>query len=162
MGAPSEPLPRGQPQLPPINVLSAQHERLILELLPFKDVSKFKEWLHSGWVQGSWAEFWRDCVVKSQSMPEPDKTRTCEAAKSAINSKSQRFLVYHPDKNGWTGEDHHVRFIITLIQDNILKGTWSESDWKKKGVDMCKAAYEVLCFLKASCYSDAHPPVYTQ
>ncbi|OAQ72049.1 hypothetical protein VFPPC_12694 [Pochonia chlamydosporia 170] len=150
---------------PPMPMLNAQHERLILELLPFKDPAKFKEWLNSDLVQGSWAEFWRDCVAKIRGThPEPDKTKTAEAAKSAINGRSVKFLVYHPDKMNWTTDDHHVRFIVTVIQDNMLKNLWSDSDWKKRALEVCKAVFEVLCYLKASCYAVevSGPPSYSQ
>ncbi|TWU71186.1 hypothetical protein ED733_001555 [Metarhizium rileyi] len=152
---------------PSLPMLNAQHERLILELLPFKDAAKFKEWLNGELVQGSWAEFWRDLVTKARaSCPEPDKSRTAEAAKNAINGRSVKFLVYHPDKTNWTVEDHHVRFIVTVIQDNMLKSMWSDSDWKKRAVEVCKAVFEVLCYLKASRYAvDAEaggPPSYSR
>jgi hypothetical protein len=149
---------------PPMPTLAAQHERLILELLPFKDATKFKEWLNSDFVQGSWAEFWRDFVTKGRTnYPEPDKTKAAEAAKNAINSRSIKFLVYHPDKTNWTLEDHHVRFIVTVIQDNMLKNLWSDSDWKKRALEVCKAVFEVLCYLKASCYAveAGGPPSYS-
>ncbi|KAG8425909.1 hypothetical protein J3459_008602 [Metarhizium acridum] len=150
---------------PPIPMLNAQHERLILELLPFKDAPRFKEWLNSDLVQGSWAEFWRDLVAKTRtSYPEPDNNKTAEAAKNAINGRSVKFLVYHPDKTNWTADDHHVRFIVTVIQDNMLKNLWSDSDWKKRAIEVCKAVFEVLCYLKASCYSieAGGPPSYSQ
>ncbi|KAG6000256.1 hypothetical protein E4U21_005634 [Claviceps maximensis] len=143
--------------------LSAQHERLILELLPFKDAAKFKEWLGSDFVQGSWAEFWRDFLTKLPTRsPEPDKDKTAEAARHAIRSCSVKFLVYHPNKLSWTVEDHHVRFIVTVIQDNMLHGLWSDSDWKKRGLEVCKAVFEVLCFLKATCLAMENPPSYSQ
>ena len=144
-------------------LLSTQHERLILELLPFKDSAKFQEWLSSDWVRGSWLAFYRDFLAKTRNAADPDKTRTAQTAKDAINSRSQKFLVYHPDKTNWSVEDHHVRFIATVIQDNMLKSLWSESEWKKKALDVAKAVFEVLCFLKSSCYTvDPHPPSYSQ
>lgn len=147
----------------PTTLLSTQHERLILELLPFKDSAKFHEWLNSGWVRGSWLEFYGDFLTRTPNAAEPDKTRTAQASKDAINSRSQKFLVYHPDKTNWSTEDHHVRFIVTVIQDNMLKSLWSESEWKKKGIDIARAVFEVLCFLKSSYYRvDPHPPRYSQ
>ncbi|KAK8925511.1 hypothetical protein H634G_07679 [Metarhizium anisopliae BRIP 53293] len=161
MGAPSP----NTPAPPPTPMLNAQHERLILELLPFKDAARFKEWLNSDLVQGSWAEFWRDFVARARTpYPEPDKHKTAEAAKNAINGRSVKFLVYHPDKTNWTVDDHHVRFIVTVIQDNMLKSLWSDSDWKKRAIEVCKAVFEVLCYLKASCHSveAGGPPSYSQ
>jgi hypothetical protein len=93
--------------------------------------------------------------------PELDKTKTAQKAKDAINSRSTQFLMYHPDKTAWSAEDHHVRFIVTVIQDNMLKGLWSESDWKKRGIDIAKAVYEVLAFLRATAFAtDSNPPRY--
>ncbi|KAJ6789052.1 hypothetical protein PWT90_08313 [Aphanocladium album] len=144
-------------------LFALQRERLILELLPFKDASKFQEWLRSGPVQGSWSEFHRDCVSRLPAdHPEPDKAKTAQAAKDAINSRSQKFLVYHPEKSGWSPEDHYVRFITIVVLDSLLANLWSESDWKKRNVDICKAVYEVLFFLKASHYMNQQaPPSYS-
>jgi hypothetical protein len=142
--------------------LSSQHERLILELLPFKDAAKFQEWLQSQYVRGPWAEFCRDFLVKNPAVPEPDKQKTAQAAKDAINGRNAKYMVYFPDKQGWTTEDHHIRFICTIVSDNMLKNLWSDSDWKKKGIDIAKAVYEVLSFLRASYYvTDQNPPGYT-
>ncbi|KAK4125958.1 hypothetical protein N657DRAFT_642716 [Parathielavia appendiculata] len=141
--------------------LSAQHERLILELLPFKELRQFHEWLSSVYVRGSWNEFVTDFLAHNPRAPELDKNKTTQKAKDAVNSRSTQFLIYHPDKGAWSAEDHHVRFIVTVIQDNMLKGLWSESDWKKKGLDITKAVYEVLAFLRATTfYPDANPPLY--
>ncbi|KAK5998577.1 hypothetical protein PT974_00958 [Cladobotryum mycophilum] len=150
--------------------LAAQHERLILELLPFKDSPKFQEWLHGALVRGSWAEFHRDYLATKTPAPgapqpgpetEPDKSKTAQAAKDAINSRSQKFLVYHPDKTGWAPEDHYVRFIVTVVQDNMLRYLWSESDWKKRAVEITKAVYEVLCYLRATyVFAEPSPPSY--
>jgi len=168
---PAMPSPGAALRNPSSTHISAQHERLILELLPFKDAAKFHEWLQGEFVRGSWIEFCRDHLAQRPGipgpvpgMPEPDKAKTAQAAKDAISSRSKTFLLYHPNKSGWTSDDHHVRFIVTVIQDNMLKNPlWSESDWKKRGIDIAKAVFEVLCFLKASFYMmDQHPPVYTQ
>ena len=144
--------------------MSTQHERLILELLPFKDLPAFHAWLGSMYVHGAWVEFCRDCLVSSprQPVPEPDKAKTAQAAKDAVKGQQAKFLVYHPDKDGWASEDHHVRFIVTVIQDNILKGTWSNSDFKNKGLDIAKAVYEVLMYLRSTYYAnDMNPPGYS-
>lgn len=143
---------------------SSQHERLILELLPFKDSVKFHEWLRGGMVRGSWGEFHRDFLTKVPAdHSEPDKNKTAQTVKDAVLGRSPKFLAYHPDKTGWTRDDHHVRFIVTVIQDNMLTGLWTESDWKKRTIEISKAVYEVLFFLKASYYAaDQNPPGYTQ
>lgn len=155
--------------------MSTQHERLILELLPFKDLAAFNAWLGSMYVHGAWVEFVRDCLApgslsaasasssgQAAIVSEPDKAKTAQAAKDAVKGQQAKFLVYHPDKEGWTLEDHHVRFIATVVQDNLLKGTWSNSDFKNKGLDITKAVYEVLMYLRATYYpSDPNPPGYT-
>ncbi|OLN97534.1 hypothetical protein CCHL11_01238 [Colletotrichum chlorophyti] len=144
--------------------VSSQHERLLLELLPFKEATKFHDWLTSNFVRGSWDEFHTDYLSRLGPVaePEPDKNRTAQAARDAYNSRKAKFLVYHPDKTDWTAEDHHVRFIVTLVADNLLQQLWHESEWRKKGLDIAKAAYEVLIFLKATAaYADADPPVYS-
>ncbi|KAJ2980529.1 hypothetical protein NQ176_g2587 [Zarea fungicola] len=166
---PPSPIPRnvGPATTTPIlqhSSFSAQHERLILELLPFKDRAKFHEWLSGGLVRGSWAEFHRDFLMHvpaPAALPDPDKTKTAQAVKDAINSRSTKFLVYHPDKSAWSPEDHYIRFIAIVIQDNLLTNLWTESDWKKRNVEICKAVYEVLFFLKASyLVKEQNPPSY--
>jgi hypothetical protein len=90
--------------LPPLSVtntggassstaISSQHERLILELLPFKDSKQFREWLNGPLVRGSWDEFCRDCLLRNPAMAEPEKNKTAEAAKSAINSKKVKYMT---------------------------------------------------------------------
>ncbi|KAK4100291.1 hypothetical protein N658DRAFT_508015 [Parathielavia hyrcaniae] len=154
------PQPAQQPPAGAVQV-STQHERLILELLPFKDLGQFHEWLSSIYVRGSWNEFLADFLANNPRAPELDKTKTAQKVKDAINSRSTQFLMYHPDKSAWSAEDHHVRFIVTVIQDNMLRGLWSESDWKKKSLDIAKAVYEVLAFLRATTFHpDASPPLY--
>ncbi|KAM7203491.1 hypothetical protein V8F33_002111 [Rhypophila sp. PSN 637] len=142
---------------------SSQHERLLLELLPFKETAAFREWLSSAYVQGSWNEMQQDYLARNQMAPEPDKDHIVRVAKEAINSRDPKYLVYHPDKTDWTSEDHHVRFIATLILDNKLKGLWSDGDWRSKSTDVTKAAFEVLSFLRAaSLKADAGPPGYDE
>lgn len=70
--------------------------------------------------------------------------------------------MYHPNKEVWTSEDHHVRFIVTVVNDNILQGLWSESDWKKRSTDIAKAVFEVLVFLRATTLPalESNPPHY--
>lgn len=93
--------------------------------------------------------------------PEVDKTKTAQKAKDAINSRNLQYLMYHPDKSAWSAEDHHVRFIVTVVSDNMLKGTWSDGDWKKRSLEIAKAVYEVLAFLRATSFGpDALPPRY--
>lgn len=152
--------------------LSQQHERLILELLPFKDSKTFHSWLAGDYVRGSWLEFRQDCLLRMSSLlaggsgnglpgsfgGEPDKHKTSQAAKDAISSRKPKYLLYHPDKSAWTIDDHHVRFIATVVADNMLQGLWSESEWKKKAIDITKAVFEVLAFLKAVDAVDKEPP----
>lgn len=143
--------------------LSAQHERLILELLPFNDSASFHDWLQSETVRGSFNEFTRDLLqhTRQQHVPDPHKEQTAKAAKDAIDNKAARFLLYHPDKSGWTEEDHHVRFIVTVVMDNVLTKTLS---LRKEGtLQVVKSVYEVLCYLKASLVvAEQNPPGYSQ
>ncbi|CAK7227210.1 hypothetical protein SBRCBS47491_006492 [Sporothrix bragantina] len=146
--------------------LSAQHERLILELLPFKDASQFREWLT--FLEGDWEEYCRDYLDpqyftalydeagnaveipdKAPTDPEPDKGTTAQRAKDAINHQSVIFLTYHPEKSTWTPEDHAVRFVATAIADSLLRKVWSERDWRKRPLDIAKAVYEVLSYKRA-------------
>lgn len=143
--------------------LGAQHERLILELLPFNDSAAFHDWLQSDTVKGSFREFTRDLLQQSRQhhVPDPHKEQTAKAAKDAIESKSPKFLLYHPDKSGYTVEDHHVRFIVTVVLDNVLTKTLH---MKKEGtLSVAKSVYEVLCYLKAThVIADQNPPGYSQ
>ncbi|KAK0714891.1 hypothetical protein B0H67DRAFT_579398 [Lasiosphaeris hirsuta] len=142
--------------------ISSQHERLILELLPVKDARQFHEWLSGIYVRGSWHEFLGDFLARNPLAPELDKAKISQLAKDAVNSRNPKYLMYHPDKEGWTSEDYHIRFISTVITDNLLnKGLWTDSDWKKKSLDITKAVYEVLSFLRATTLgADAQPPRY--
>ncbi|KAK7981847.1 hypothetical protein PG996_009532 [Apiospora saccharicola] len=141
------------------STLSTQHARLILELLPFKEQEQFHEWLASEHVRGSWAEFQQDFLSGNTNTPEPDKAKTAEAAKAAIGSRTPKFLLYHPDKEGWNDQDHHVRFIAQVVTDNMLKGSlWSENDFKKRGLEITKAVYEILSYLRASQVGIEQPP----
>lgn len=156
----------GKPPATPPTVMSSnprlapQHERLVLELLPFKDARKFQEWLQGGFVRGSWHEFCRDFLAHSPVVVEPDKNKTATLAKDAINGRNAKYMMYHPDKAGWTVEDHYTRFIVTIVQDNKLQALWSDSDWKKRDVDITKAVYEVLSFLRATSFVPQNPPGY--
>ncbi|KIH88924.1 hypothetical protein SPBR_07732 [Sporothrix brasiliensis 5110] len=142
------------------------HERLILELLPFKDASQFREWL--AFLEGDWEEYCRDYLDpqyftalydesgnaveipdKAPSDPEPDKAATAQRAKDAINNQSVIFLAYHPDKTTWTPEDHAVRFLATAIADSLLRKVWGERDWRKRPLEIAKAVYEVLSYKRA-------------
>ena len=150
--------------------LSAQHERLMLELLPFKDAAQFREWL--GFLEGDWNEYCRDYLEpqyraalydgttglplampdSAPNDPEPDKTTTANRAKDAINNQSVQFLVYHPlpqDKQAWTPEDHAVRFLVTAIADSLLRKVWQERDWRKRPAEIARAVYEVLSYKRA-------------
>ncbi|KAK1988917.1 hypothetical protein LZ30DRAFT_577158 [Colletotrichum cereale] len=150
-------------------VPTSQHERLLMELLPFGDAATFRGWLDGPFVRGSWDEFCADYLSRAllsagspSAVPEPDKTRTARAAREALDARKPKFLVYRPDKAGWAAEDHYVRFVVTLVADNGMRNLWCESEWKRKGLDIAKAAYEVLVFLKATmAYLDPNPPSYS-
>ncbi|KAH6855762.1 hypothetical protein B0I37DRAFT_350906 [Chaetomium sp. MPI-CAGE-AT-0009] len=130
--------------------LASQHERLILELLPFQDIRQFHDWLNGVYVRGSWSEFVRDFHHANPLAPEPDKRETVQKARDAISSRGAQYLMHNPDKEAWSAEDHHVRFLVAVISDNMLDGLWSEKEWKKGSLAICGAVFEVLAFLKAT------------
>jgi hypothetical protein len=107
-------------------------------------------WLTGPYVRGSWSEFQRDFHATHPLAPEPDKPSTVQSAREAINARSAQYLMHNPDKHAWTVEDHHVRFLVAVISDNMLDGLWSEKEWKKNGARVCGAVFEVLVFLKAT------------
>ncbi|KAG6133236.1 hypothetical protein E4U28_006258 [Claviceps purpurea] len=143
------------PHPPLMDKLSVQNGRLVSELFPFKKLDKLKEWLKVDCMQGAWAEFMRDCVTKSpsESVADPDKCMIASAATSAIQYRNTKYLVYHPGKTAWTVNDHHVRFIVIVVRDNLLRDLWSEGDWRQKALEICKAVYELLCYLKAEFFT---------
>lgn len=52
-----------------------------------------------------------------------------------------------------------MRFIAQVVTDNMLKGSlWSENDFKKRGLEITKAVYEILSFLRASQVGVEQPP----
>ncbi|EAQ87290.1 hypothetical protein CHGG_03909 [Chaetomium globosum CBS 148.51] len=130
--------------------LASQHERLLLELLPFQDIRQFHDWLNGVYVRGSWNEFVRDFHAAHPLAPEPDKTAAVQKARDAIHARGAQYLMHNPDKDAWTAEDHHVRFLVAVVSDNMLNGLWSDRDWKKNGLAVCGAVFEVLVFLKAT------------
>lgn len=125
---------------------------------------KQERWLSSTYVQGAWNEIQQDFLAQNPMTPEAAKEQVVKLAKDAINSKDPKYLVYHPEKAEWTSDDHHVRFIATLILDNRLKGLWSDGDWRTKSTDITKAAFEVLSFLRAASLktADSGPPGYDE
>ncbi|KAJ1331640.1 hypothetical protein MN608_05101 [Microdochium nivale] len=145
----------------PSTRFSTQHERLVLELLPFKDAAKFSEWLQSVYVVGAWREFCRDFLAENPASAEPDKTKTAQLARDAISSSDSKYLLYHPDKTEWLDVDHYARFIVVVVQDNLLKSLWSKDDAKKKSLEVHKAVFEVLVFLRATLLNhESNPPRY--
>ncbi|KAK2609375.1 hypothetical protein QQS21_002156 [Conoideocrella luteorostrata] len=150
----------------PLLGLSAQHERLFLETLPFEDAASFGTWLKSRCVQGSWAEFWHDCLTKNPDVPEPDKQTTVLIAYDTVQGNNIKFHEYNPDKTNWTVEDHYVRFIYTVTHDSRLDSfctyVWPGMAWKKRGSRVCAEIFEVLCFMKARCRMVDHPPSYSE
>lgn len=132
--------------------LTIQHERLILELLPFANANEFEEWLQSVYVLGAWREFYRDFPSSKATAREPDKTMTAQLALDAINKyhRDDTFLLYHPDKSIWSKMDHYVRFIVIVIQDNLLGGMWSKDELGGGNLGVPKAMYEVLVYLRAT------------
>ncbi|KAF3767630.1 hypothetical protein M406DRAFT_328700 [Cryphonectria parasitica EP155] len=148
---------------PPQSPFPAQHERLLLELLPLKNSDAFRNWITSPLVQGSWREFCHDFLARNQSTPEADKDLVAKQATDAIRSRTAKYVAYHPAKNGWTAEDHHIRFIVTVVEDNRLNGgIWTDVDRHSKQLAMARAVYEVLGYLRvmAAVGMDTSPPSY--
>lgn len=150
--------------MPGRSQLTIQHERLILELLPFANANEFKEWLQSVYVLGAWREFCRDFPPGKATAREPDKTMTAQLALNAIKyHKDAKFLLHHPDKSGWSKMDHYVRFIVIVIQDNLLRGMWSKDELGGGNLGVPKAMYEVLVYLRATQVArDMKPPRYSE
>jgi len=122
---------------------------------------KSNRWLGGVYVRGAWQEFARDFLSQNVFAREADKEKMAQKTKEAVNNRNAKYLIFHPDKDGWTSDDHHIRFMATVISDNLLKGLWSESEWKKKGLDIAKAIYEVLSYLRAiKSPTDPNPPRY--
>ncbi|TLD26555.1 hypothetical protein PspLS_04669 [Pyricularia sp. CBS 133598] len=151
MGRPSLPSPSSSSSQPPTQNTSCrmarQHERLVMELLPFRTAEQFHEWLESPPLLGTWLEFRANC--RHQDLDEIDKTRVAQITRDALNSRMAKYLVYHPNKQGWTLEEHVVRFMATAMKDAVLEGVWSENELRNKTLDIAKAIYEVMCFFKA-------------
>lgn len=101
-------------------------------------------------MRGSWCEFLRDSHSTHPLTAEPDKARTVQRAREALDARSAQYLMHNPDKAGWTAEDHHVRFVVAVVADNMLAGLWSEKEWRKNGGAVAGAVFEVLVFLKAT------------
>lgn len=139
--------------LSPATMISAQHERLLMDLFPFKDgkdrQDNFRQWL--AFIDAHFQEYCQDYfgLHPGSIEVEPDKLRTAQTAQTAINVRTLKFLEYHPDKAGWSGEDHAVRFIVTAVSDSLLRQTWGMGEWRSKGLDLAKAVYEVLCYKRA-------------
>ncbi|KAK8051291.1 hypothetical protein PG993_002676 [Apiospora rasikravindrae] len=98
---------------------------------------------HADHVWVSWTEFPQDFLSGNTNIREPDKTRTARAAKEAIGLRTPKYVLYHPGKDGWSDQDHHVRFMAQIVTGNMLKGSlWSENDFRKRGLEITKAVYE--------------------
>jgi len=143
--------------------LSSQHERLLVELLPVKDRRQFHQWLNGVYVRGSWDEFLRDFLSLNPAHPEPDKATTAQKVRDAIRSRTPQYLMHYPDKETWSAVDHHVRFIVAVVSDNMLGGLWSTGDWNRSSLEIAGAVFEVLVFLKATAApppAEPSPPQY--
>ncbi|KAK0701799.1 hypothetical protein B0T26DRAFT_659576 [Lasiosphaeria miniovina] len=125
-----------------------QHQRLVLEQLPFKTLRSFHDWLDSVYVRGSWEEFLTDFLVHNPMAPEPDKARVASLAIAAVSSRNPRYTLYHPKKKSWAVEDHHIRFIVTVIMDN--RRLWDDAMLAEQGEPIARAVYEVLSYYRAS------------
>ncbi|KAJ2895891.1 hypothetical protein MKZ38_006047 [Zalerion maritima] len=138
------------------------HERLLMQLLPFADVERFREWLRSDYVMGAWVELVRDYLgAHAGTDSEPEKKATVEKAERELRSDNRKYLIYHPNKEGWKPQDHYVRFIVTVVADNERKGHWELL--YNQGISPAGVVYEILSFLRATYYpsfSQQYPPSY--
>ncbi|KAH8912604.1 hypothetical protein BR93DRAFT_933574 [Coniochaeta sp. PMI_546] len=90
---------------------SAQHKRLLIELLPFTDSQQLLEWIRSAYVLGAWEEFRDDFLmhIEPHEFEQPDKTTVCQAVNDVLHSRDPKYRIYHPVKTSWTAYDHTVR-----------------------------------------------------
>ncbi|SPN98587.1 uncharacterized protein DNG_01632 [Cephalotrichum gorgonifer] len=132
----------------PTDVLTAQHLRLFLGLLPFKDPPEFLSWINRPPTQSAWSEF-----AASVSLPhqDPGLTTLLPKVRDAVDASSlpeARTRLMYPDKRDWNSEDHHVRFIVGVICDSLLEELWTEKEWVEDPDRIVRAVYEVLVYLK--------------
>ncbi|KAG6035229.1 hypothetical protein E4U40_002717 [Claviceps sp. LM458 group G5] len=138
----------------PMGNASEQHERLFAETSPSEDPEKPMESTNIDdyiYAMDSLEEYRCDCVIEtpSVSMSEPDKDRVVEAARNAINSCDSPYLVFHPNKTGWKIHDHCVRFVVTVIRDQMLRGLWLRV-WLRNRLELCNVVYELLVNLTST------------
>ena len=132
---------------------SNQHQRLLLELLPFQDRAAFEAWIGSDAVAGAWREFAHDYHPSAEDIddgPEQNKAGIAQAACRALQIHDPRYMLHHPRKEGWAPEDHYIRFIVAVICDSMLHGVWSESEGRSRGLEIAKSVFEVLSYLRVT------------
>jgi hypothetical protein len=132
------------------SILSAQHTRLLISMLPFKNPVELDEWISRPPVSAAWLEF-RASVPAIH--PDPNVVEVCNLAERAIISappSGRKFCLLHPDKRGWSIDDHHVRFIVGIAKDSLEEQAWDSSKWIQRSQEIAKALYEVLVYLKTT------------
>jgi hypothetical protein len=130
---------------------SAQLQRLLIEMLPFRDAQQFHEWLAGPYVSGAWDEFRKEYLNGTGPEPpeEPDKAATCQVVRTVLHSSDPKYRLMRPDKTGWTAQDHTVRFMVSVVWDNFFSGLWSVRDYRVRPDHYVNVVYEVLGFLRA-------------
>ncbi|KAG6136253.1 hypothetical protein E4U47_003393 [Claviceps purpurea] len=135
---------------------SEQHEQLFAETSPSDDPDKSTKSTnidHYIDAMNSLEEFRCNCVIESPSvlMSESDKDRVVEAARKAINSCDSPYLVFQPNKTGWKVHDHCVRFVVTVIRDQMLRGLlWRV--WSRRWLEICNVMFELLVELTSTSF----------
>lgn len=144
------------------SILKSQHLRLLLDHLPFiNDGVQFDSWLRRAPVSVAWAEF---TAAIPRPSPNPDFSTVSPKARAALSvgasPPAASFRMLHPDKSNWSAEDHHVRFIVGVINDSVLEKPNERKGWVEKPHGMVRAVYEVLVYLKATAgVEEEHPGV---
>lgn len=140
----------GAPTLTPGQILSAQHLRLLIHLLPsISSPSEFEAWLQRSPVLSAWAEF--NAALPSLRA-DPDLTIVTRMVRAAIDEETlphTRFRLLHPDKRDWSPTNHHIRFIVAVINDSLMERHLDRLEWKNHPARTVRAVYEVLVYMKA-------------
>jgi hypothetical protein len=110
-----------------------------------------------------WKEFVVDFLADNPLAPMPSKSKTAVKARDVLEWEycplmpedqmrhpQPQYLLYHPDKASWSVEDHCIRFIVTVVRDNMLNRLWIGDDLQIRGLEIAKAVFDILVFLRTS------------
>lgn len=135
------------------NEFVLRYQHYLVGLFPFDSSQEFLQWISSECVDNSWKEFISGFTLDSIPVPtaEEDKATVRRAAHDALRSRDPKFRIYHPDKTGWTEQDHVVRFIVSVISGNFLDGgLWSLRDFEERPLHYTTFVCEIMTFLWAA------------